>query len=171
MVNKTQISNESKAAESTLDDYMERLGRVSGETKIAGILRWLGVSSSSYANWVRRGTIPYKTIVNALLERNISLNWFFAPYRRLDVPALRDESVQEGAQTYLQQQESNQRESERVLKAYSQCQAMLQSYGADTGDTNMKLMLDVYFKLGGRVATQEQVMEYLAQSLADVEQS
>ena len=101
MVNKTQLSNESKTAESTLDDYIERLGRISGETKIAGILRWLGVSSSSYANWVRRGTIPYKTIVNALLERNISLNWFFAPYQRLDVPVLRDESVQEGALTYL----------------------------------------------------------------------
>lgn len=170
MINKTQPTSNSKANETSLDEYMERLGRVSGETKTAGILRWLGVSSSSYSNWVRRGTIPYKTIVNALLERNISLNWFFAPYQRLEVPALRDEAVQEGARTYLQQTQANMRESQRVIQAYSHCQALLQSHGASCNDDNMKLMLDLYFKVGTRVATQEQVIDYLAKSLAEREQ-
>ena len=166
MVNKTQLTSKSKAVEPSLEEYMVRLGRISGETKPAGIMRWLGVSSSSYSNWVRRGTIPYKTIVNALLARNISLNWFFAPYSRLEIPPLKDESVREGAKTYLQQKREEEGETDRLIKAYSQCQALLESYGAAVEPKNMKLMLDLYFNIGERVVSSEQVLEHLAQSLA-----
>ena len=169
MTNKTQASAKSKHGEASLDEYMERLGRISGEKKTAAILRWMGVSSSSYSNWMRRGTIPYKTLVNILLERGISLNWFFAPYKKLEVPLLRDPSVQEGAQTYLQQRQANEKESERVLKAYSECQALLHSHGAQVSEPHMRLMLDLYFKIGERVVHKEQVLDHLAQSLSELE--
>lgn len=166
MVNKTQLTSKSKVVEPSLEEYMARLGRISGETKPAGIMRWLGVSSSSYANWVRRGTIPYKPIVNALLARNISLNWFFAPYSRLEIPPLRDEAVRERAKTYLQQKREEEGETDRLIKAYSQCQALLESYGASAEPKNMKIMLDLYFNIGERVVSGEQVLDYVAQSLA-----
>lgn len=171
MTNKTQAPAKSKHGEASLDEYMERLGRISGEKKNAAILRWMGVSSSSYSNWMRRGTIPYKTLVNILLERGISLNWFFAPYKRLEVPLLHDPSVQEGAQTYLQQRQSNEKESERVLKAYSECQALLVSHGAQVSELHMRLLLDMYFKIGERVVHKEQVLDHLAQSLSEMEAS
>ena len=166
MINKTQLTSKSKTPEPSLEEYLERLSRISGESKPAGIMRWLGVSPSSYSNWVRRGTIPYKTIVSALLARNISLNWFFAPYSRLEIPPLRDESVREGAKTYLQQKREDEGETDRLIKAYSQCQALLESYGAEVEPKNMKLMLDLYFEVGERVVSSEQVLNYLAQSLA-----
>ncbi|MCC5879455.1 MAG: helix-turn-helix domain-containing protein [Idiomarina sp.] len=169
MTNKTQASAKSKDSEVSLEEYMERLGRISGERKVAGILRWMGVSSSSYSNWMRRGTIPYKTLVNILLERGISLNWFFAPYKKLEVPLLRDPSIREGAQTYLQQRQANEKESERVLKAYSECQALLLSHGAQVSERHMRLMLDIYFKIGERVVHKEQVLDHLAQSLSEME--
>lgn len=171
MTNKTQASSKIKPNEPTLEEYMERLGRISGETKIAGILRWMGVSSSSYSNWSRRGTIPYKTLVNVLLERRISLNWFFSPYQRLLVPVIENQELREGVQTYLQRSQANEKESEKVIRAYSECQAILQSHGAEICEPHMRLMLDLYLNIGDRVVTKDQVLIHLAQALSDLESS
>lgn len=169
MPNKTQASSKSKQAESSLAQYMERLGKISGERRIAGILRWMDVSASSYSNWQRRGTIPYKTLVNVLLERNISLDWFFAPFQKLEIPILHDQAVQEGAQTYLQQTDSQEQQSQRLIKAYSECQGILHRFGATASEQHMRLMLDLYFSVGIRVVAREHVLERLAESLSQVE--
>lgn len=169
MPNKTQALSKSKQAESSLAQYMERLGKISGERKIAGILRWMDVSASSYSNWQRRGTIPYKTLVNVLLERNISLDWFFAPFQKLEIPMLQDQAVEEGAKTYLQQSDSKAQQSQRLIKAYSECQAILNRFGATADEQQMRLMLDLYFSIGARVVAREHVLERLAESLGQLE--
>ncbi|RUO34524.1 hypothetical protein CWE14_00490 [Aliidiomarina soli] len=170
MTNKTQAPSKSKVVEPTLDEYMERLSRLSGESKPAAILRWMGVSASSYSNWKRRGTIPYKTLVNVLIERRISLNWFFAPYAKLEVPVIRDATLQEGTQTYLQRQQLEKgSEREQVIKAYSDCRAILQRNNAQPSENNMRLMIDLYLAVGERVVQKEMVLEQLAQSLSTID--
>lgn len=165
MINKTQPKSKSKRHEPSLDEYMERLGRLAGETRVAAILRWMGVSSSSYSNWRRRGTIPYKTLVNTLLNHRISLDWFFAPYTRLEIPVLTDNEVEEGAKTYLQEQNGPRTESDKVIRAYSDCKAILERNRAPVSDQSMRLMLDVYLDVGDRAVRREQILETLAQSL------
>lgn len=169
MTNKTQHSGKSKRHEPSLDEYMERLGHLAGETKVAAILRWMGVSSSSYSNWRRRGTIPYKTLVSTLLDHHISLDWFFAPYTRLEIPVFADQHVKEGAKTYLQQQNGPRSESDKVIRAYSDCRVILERNGTNASDQNMRLMLDLYLEVGDRAVRREQVLQTLAQSLKQAE--
>lgn len=170
MANKTQEPGKIKLEEPSLDEYMKRLGLVAGETRIAGILRWMGASASSYSNWRRRGTIPYKTIVNALLRRRLSLDWFFSPYMRLELPPVCDTEVSENLQTYAARHASKP-DTEEVVRAYSQCRALLQRYNATATDDLMRVMLDMYFSLGQERPDSREVLEWLAESLAKLEPS
>ncbi|MBA3989026.1 helix-turn-helix domain-containing protein [Aliidiomarina maris] len=169
MTNKTQAPVKSKPAEASLAEYMEKLGRISGEKKTAGILRWMGVSSSSYSNWVRRGTIPYKTLVNVLLERNISLNWFFAPYSRLQVPVITSEQTQEKAQTYRGQLQQAKENSAGFMQAYADCESLLQRYGVAQTTANMQILLDMHLRVNEGVVNREDVLEHLAQTLLNIQ--
>lgn len=170
MPNKTQEPSKIKLEEPSLDEYMKRLGMVAGETRIAGILRWMGASASSYSNWRRRGTIPYKTIVNALLRRRLSLDWFFSPYMRLELPQVSDTQVSESLQTYAAGHASKP-DTEHVVRAYSQCRALLQRYNAKPTDDLMRVMLDMYFSLEPARDEDMRVLELLAESLAKLETS
>ncbi|RUO25257.1 hypothetical protein CWE09_00500 [Aliidiomarina minuta] len=168
MTNKTQQGAKIKLEEPSLDEYMERLGQLAGERKVAGILRWMDASPSSYANWRRRGTIPYKTIVNALLRRRLSLDWFFSPYMRLDIPSLPDAHVSEGLRQYAAEH-VEQPDSELVIKAFSQCQALLKRYNVTPSEEFLRMMLDMYFSLGEGQTERVEVLEHLARSLAKLE--
>lgn len=169
MTNKPQAPSKSKADEPTLDVYMERMGRLVGDNTPAAILRWMGVSPASYSNWKRRGTIPYAAMVNALLRHGVSLNWFFAPYQKLEVPIIRDSSLREGTQTYLEKQQAAKgSEREQVIQAYSDCRAILERHGASLSDNNMRLMIDLYLAVGDRVVQKDMVLQQLAQSLAAI---
>jgi hypothetical protein len=170
MANKTHEPSKIKLEEPSLDEYMKRLGLLAEETRTAGILRWMGASASSYSNWRRRGTIPYKTIVNALLRRRLSLDWFFSPYMRLELPPVSDAEVSESLQSYAAGHASKP-DSEQVVRAYSQCRALLQRYNATATDDLMRVMLDMYFNLGRSREDKMQVLEWLAESLAKLESS
>lgn len=84
--NRTQLHDEIKSTEIDLDLVMERLSLLANDKRTTAIMRWMGIGESTYTNWYRNGSVPYGIIVRTLLAKGISLDAFFAPQQRLEVP-------------------------------------------------------------------------------------
>lgn len=169
-LNRPQQLAEIKEEEYSLDELMERLKVLTGEERPAAILRWLDVSASSWANWRRRGTIPYKALVPALLSKGYSLDWFFAPYQRLKIPAIEGSEIKEGVKQYAQKYHESL-SSEEILTAVRQVNTILEYYSVIPTEQNQKLMLDIYFMGEGETLNKMDVMEQLAESFGHLESS
>ncbi|EKE79312.1 helix-turn-helix domain-containing protein [Idiomarina xiamenensis] len=126
----------------TLHQCIERLKLVSGETRVAGLMRWMGVNKTSYANWRRRETIPYGAIVKALLRHGISLDWFFAPEFDLHYPTPDQLSgVNEQRLHYDAQRERTL----KVIVALEAVEPVLRRNGLAFNEKNRETMLETYF--------------------------
>lgn len=125
-----------------LETCMERLRAISGEAKNVGALRWLGLTATTYANWKRRGQINYGALTKGLLERGISVDWFFAPNADLRYPGP-DElpRVAEQAENYS----SNQR-TQRVLRALEVIDPVLDEHELPASEGNRAILVETLFQ-------------------------
>lgn len=150
-----------------LDEVMERLKLIANEPRIAGVLRWLGVSASSYANWRRRGTIPYRQIVEAMLARNLSLDVFFSPQVRLDIPPNLEHEVQDRAAPYPHCRPDVS--TDEMVAAVSKMTTLLERHGATPRQDYVSLLVDLYLLGEGQQIDRLAAVEQLAASLSYLE--
>ncbi|MCC5855921.1 MAG: helix-turn-helix domain-containing protein [Idiomarina sp.] len=142
----------------SLASLMERLGKISGERNVAGIMRWMGVSPSSYGNWRRRDTIPYKALVEVLLEKGISLDVFFSPQQPLAIPS---ELVLGEAQSYGKTDAAKA----DAIEATQQVTAFMARHKVEKTDGLVRFLVDLWLLDGGLWFSQPETQATLAKHL------
>lgn len=138
-----QTDEINKELEIDLDMVVRRLEVIVGSDKQVDIVRWLGVNLSSMNNWKRRGTVPYKAIVEALLAKGISLDSFFAPNNTLKTPEalLLHETLDYGVQS-LEKQKQNERK--RIIQASQASSAFLRVHGIEESELTLDFCIDFW---------------------------
>ena len=138
--NKAQSTDKSKVEMPDLDECMARLRAVSRMPKNSTALAWLGLPAATYGNWKRR-RVNYGALAAKLLERGISLDWFFAPDADLRYPAP-DELPQVGEPDHAYAAMSR---DAKVIKAIALVDAKLAEQNVPTTEANRELMVETYF--------------------------
>ncbi|RUO38747.1 hypothetical protein CWE13_03680 [Aliidiomarina shirensis] len=152
----------------TIEQVLEYAGVASGLKRDAEIASWLGLGKSALNNWRTRGTVPYKTLIPILLEKEISLDWFFAPGRSLKVPQallqhhLRKE-LGEAAAAY----HGDNLQLNKVLEALQYIQAIFARHDLQTSEDNMQLFLSVYESLSAEPELRSVTLERMAETLKE----
>lgn len=150
----------------TIEQVLESAAVASGLKRDAEIANWLGLGKSALNNWRTRGTVPYKTLLPILLEKEISLDWFFAPGKCLKAPeALLQHHVRkelaEGSAAY----KSENLPLTRVLETLQYLQAIFSRHGLHATEENMQLFLSVYESLSSEPELRSVTLERMAETL------
>lgn len=148
----------------TLDEVLERASQLSGKSQDADLVRWLGVSKSSLNNWKSRGTIPFKTLVPVLLEKGVSLDWFFAPEQALRRPNIDNEVLAEQIARYGSAGTASFVHLPGIIQELTE---VLQTAGAPVGQRQLNEMLALYRVLEDEPETRTKVLQVLARVFAD----
>ncbi|WP_165924682.1 helix-turn-helix domain-containing protein [Lysobacter sp. N42] len=141
-----------------LDTVMRRLEIIVGSDKQVDIVRWLGVNLSSINNWKRRGTVPYKAIVEALLARNISLDSFFAPSNSLHAPEalLLHETLSYHGKS-VEAEKSDERT--RILHASRASSAFLKRHGIEENNDTLAQCVELWLYDDGELMSEKRFQE------------
>lgn len=157
--NKSHAGMKSKVELPDLEECMYRLRLLSGEHKIAHVMRWLGVSSTTYANWKRRGKVNYSTLVEGLLRNGISLDWFFAPNQRLHYP-------QPGELGEVRPGYDNRVFVDKTLAGLALAEPILKLNGVPINETTQRIMLDTFMLERSHVLDIKTALEQVGKALA-----
>ncbi|RUO80426.1 hypothetical protein CWI84_05020 [Idiomarina tyrosinivorans] len=144
-----------------LQQSIFRLKLISGKKRIKDVTQWMGVKETRYANWRRRGTVPYQIIIHALLIHGISLDWFFAAGERLYYPRP-DEFEELGEQPRIGDRERRM----RLLGALQVIDPVLEELGAERNEKHRDLMLEVFFSANNDWVSLSVALRAVAQALA-----
>lgn len=160
--NKPQLNNEIKSVNIDLDQAMERLALLAGSQRPTEIMRWMGLGSSTYTNWKRNNSVPYRTIVCTLLDKGISLDAFFSPKSRLTVPdAL---LLSEQSQAY---DESSVQDN--VIRAAIDSKKLLERAGLPDKDLYVKLLVDLWLISKGELLADHGIQNALVEHINRLE--
>ncbi|HLV48344.1 MAG TPA: hypothetical protein VKY35_04710 [Aliidiomarina sp.] len=160
--NKPQLNNEIKSLEIDLDLVMKRLALLANSERPTEIMRWMGVGSSTYTNWKRNGSVPYRTIVCVLLEKGISLDAFFAPEERLAVP---DELIlAEQSRTYNEADWQG-----TVIRATLDAKKLLARAKLPEKEIYIKFLVDIWMVNEGKMFDERRFEDVLVNHLKTLE--
>ncbi|WP_194757300.1 helix-turn-helix domain-containing protein [Aliidiomarina indica] len=137
---------------------------LSGKTQDADLVRWLGVSKSSLNNWKSRGTIPFKTLVPVLIEKGVSLDWFFAPDQALRRPDIDQQALAEQITRYGG---AESKDFVRLPGIIQELTEILQTAGAPVEQRQLNEMIALHRVLEDEPKTRNKVLRVLAQVFAD----
>ncbi|MBY6063456.1 hypothetical protein CWI80_02775 [Pseudidiomarina sediminum] len=139
-LNSTHRQSKSNVEMLTMDEVVTRLRRYYGDQSVAALMRKLGIPTSTYGNWRKRGTVTYDHLVQGLIRCGISLDWFFAPDRHLDYPR--------PSQLYLSESENAAYQGEKqhteVLTAAAEVRPFMAQYQVPETPENEALLVEVY---------------------------
>ncbi len=135
--NRPQVQPEIKSIDMDLSIVMERLALLAGSERPTAIMRWMGLGSSTYTNWKRNGSVPYRIIVCTLLNKGISLDAFFSPEQRLTVP---DQLIlAEQARTY-----GHEEQQENIIRATLEAKKLLSQAKLPEKELYLKFLVDLW---------------------------
>ncbi|RUO41418.1 hypothetical protein CWE22_04420 [Pseudidiomarina aestuarii] len=157
--NKSHTGMKSKVELPDLEECMYRLRLLSGEHKISHVMRWLGVSATTYANWKRRGNVNYSTLVEGLLRNGISLDWFFAPNQRLHYP-------QPGELGEVRPGYDNRVFVDKTLAGLALAEPILKQNGVPVTEATKRVMLDTFMLERSNVLDIKTALEQVGKALA-----
>ncbi|RUO31406.1 helix-turn-helix domain-containing protein [Aliidiomarina sanyensis] len=152
----------SKKFSLTLADVLQRAAQASGKSQDADLGRWLGVSKSSMNNWKVRGTIPYKSVVPALVEHRVSLDWFFAPDVAFRRPTIDYDKILAAGPSGIAEKLSD------IPSIVEHLTHVLQERGALVNERNLNYLYAVYTAVHD-ASERERAIHGLATVLADDE--
>ncbi|RUO43861.1 hypothetical protein CWE15_01295 [Aliidiomarina taiwanensis] len=162
--NKPQLTSEIKSVYIDLDQAMERLALLAGTQRPTEIMRWMGLGSSTYTNWKRNNSVPYRTIVCTLLDKGISLDAFFSPKSRLKVP---DELVLAERSTHYDE-ESYQ---DDIIRAAIESKKFLERAGLPEKELYIKFLVDIWMLSRGEILADHGVQNALVEHFNRLEAS
>ncbi|WP_157981084.1 helix-turn-helix domain-containing protein [Pseudidiomarina insulisalsae] len=141
---------------------MTRLKLYYGDQSLASLMRYLGIPTSTYSNWRKRGTVTYDHLVQGLIRAGISLDWFFAPQRQLDYPRPSQLHLAESNGGGYQRQQNDTNE---VLAALAEVKPYLQRYQLSETQVNQSLLLQTYLAARADHVSVDFALDKVAQAL------
>ncbi|TRW49388.1 bacteriophage CI repressor [Aliidiomarina halalkaliphila] len=148
----------------TLDEVLRRASELSGKSQDADLVRWLGVSKSSLNNWKSRGTIPFKTLVPVLINKGVSLDWFFAPDQALRRPDISEGALAEQMTRYGAAESDDFVRLPGIIQELTET---LQAAGAPVQQRQLNEMVALYRVLEDDPQTRTKVIGVLAKVFAE----
>ena len=140
-MNSTHQTDKSKEEILSMDECLARLRMYYGESSVPSLMRRLQIPASTYGNWRKRNSVTYEHLVRGLIREGISLDWFFAPDKRLNYPTREQLYVTEvESAKYAAQAPDN---NARVLAALADIRKVLQASELPETQYNQELMLKV----------------------------
>ena len=70
----------------SLDHFLQMGRQASGLSDELDVLKWYGLTRSAINNCRQRGHVPYSTLIPALLDKHMSIDWMLKPEGGLRVP-------------------------------------------------------------------------------------
>ncbi|RUO21177.1 hypothetical protein CWE08_06205 [Aliidiomarina iranensis] len=150
----------------TIEQVLQYARVASGLTRDVDVANWLGLGKSALNNWRTRGTIPYKTLIPILLEKGISLDWFFASGKHLRVPETLlthhlGKDLEERSIAY----KGEPIQLSKVAETLQYIQAIFARHGVEANEANMQLFLTVYESLSIEPELRAVTLERMAATL------
>lgn len=160
-MNGTPTETKSKDVLPSLEETVKRLQRVSGEKRMIRIMRWLGVSDTTFANWRRRNTVNHVVIMEALLKRGISLDWFYAEEQDLLYPMgpSRDQLAE-----YAERYKTGM--VEETIKALKFVEPLFKKYQVPDTEENRQILVETYLARRENYITLSFGLQQVAKALA-----
>lgn len=141
--NRPQTTFKSNLVLPDVDTCMARLELVSQQRSASAIMRWLGLSVSTYSNWKRRNSVNYDRVIEGLLRHGVSLDWFFAPHVDLYYPHVSSVVSEDGSEYQTNAAVT------LTLKALEHVEPIMQQHNVAMTEQNRRVMADTFFKRRG----------------------
>lgn len=187
------INSKGKAQANSISlDYFLQMGRqASGLSDELDVLKWYGLNRSAINNCRQRGHVPYSTLIPALLDKHMSIDWILMPEGGLRVPeyvvsehlgaaSATNESgtYESGANARGNAKSSEHGQSGNPQQprgefgtAVAYFYALLTRHQAHTSPENLELLWAAYRAFPQASELRTQVLESLAATLADQERT
>ncbi|MCL4410300.1 MAG: hypothetical protein M1356_08315 [Gammaproteobacteria bacterium] len=175
----------------SLDHFLQMGRQASGLSDELDVLKWYGLTRSAINNCRQRGHVPYSTLIPALLDKHMSIDWMLKPEGGLRVPEyvvsenLVAASATNERGTYASganargkakpseqtQQGDSVQSSGEFGKAVAYFYALLTRHHAQTSAENLELLWAAYRAFPQASELRTQVLESLAATLAGQERT
>lgn len=164
-INTTHRAHKSKVEILSMDECVARLRLYYGDLPLAKIMRKIGIPNSTYANWVKRGTVTSDQLVVGLINAGISLDWFFSPDKQLNYPTPSQLHIAEAMHS------DYQRASERtqIIKAVEAVEPLFELFKLEKNEDNQELLVETYLARRSDHVTVSFAVKQVAKALASAQ--
>ncbi|RUO78222.1 hypothetical protein CWI83_04080 [Pseudidiomarina taiwanensis] len=163
--NRPQRSFKSKQELMSVDECIEKLRYLSGCQSDSAVARWFGWKDNTLANWRRRASISYDTLVLGLLNRSVSVDWFLLPYQPLTYPSLSEyQQLQDSQRGY-----GHADKVAETLQALERVQPLFNEFNLAATEQNKALLVETLLLHQHDVIPVSLVLRQVARALASAQ--